>query len=84
MFASLPPPIRRAAKGAYRMFLRDPAHPALRHHELDDNRRGRHRKNSFSVSITMQYRAIYTVDGGTNVWYWVGNHNDCENFTGKK
>ena len=34
--------------------------------------------------ITMQYRAIYVVDGNTNVWYWCGSHNDYDNFTGGK
>lgn len=36
-----------------------------------------------SVSITMQYRAIYVVDGDTNVWYWIGSHSDYNNFIGK-
>jgi hypothetical protein len=84
LFAELPPPIQRAARAAFRAFLIDPAHPALRHHALGDSRRGHHRANSFSVSITMQYRAIYTVDSDVNVWYWVGTHNDYENFIGRK
>ena len=54
------------------------------HHELADNKRGRHRRNSFSVSITLRYRAIYTVDGDANVWYWIGSHSDYKVFTGKK
>jgi hypothetical protein len=51
---------------------------------LDDNDKGRHRKGSISVSITMKYRAIYVVEENVNVWYWIGTHNDFENFTGKK
>jgi hypothetical protein len=34
------------------------------------------------VSITMKYRALYVVEGDTNVWYWIGTHNDYENFIG--
>jgi hypothetical protein len=33
-------------------------------------------ENSFSVSINMQYRAIYSVIGETNLWYWIGSHAD--------
>jgi hypothetical protein len=32
----------------------------------------------------MKYRAIYVVEGGLNLWYWIGSHNDYENFIGKK
>src|SRR5262245_15263378 len=80
LFAGLPPPIQRTARAAFRTFLFNPAHPALRHHALEDTHRGRHQANSFSVSITMQYRAIYAVDDDVNVWYWIGTHNDYESF----
>jgi hypothetical protein len=82
LFEKLPSQIKKLAKAAFKQFLVNPSHPSLRHHPLEDNDKGRHRKNSFSVSITMQYRAIYVVDGKVNVWYWIGNHNDYENFTG--
>jgi hypothetical protein len=52
-------------------------------HALEDNNKGRHRKTSFSVTITMQYRAIFVVDGEVNVWYWIGSHSDYNTFTGK-
>lgn len=84
MFARLPLDLRELAKSAYRTFLRHPDHPSLRHHALADMARGRHRVGSWSVSITMKYRAVYAVDGDTNVWYWIGSHNAYENFVGKK
>lgn len=84
MFERLPATIQRIAAAAFRTFLDDPDHPALRRHALSDTKKGRHRSGSFSVSVTMQYRAIYTVDGDTNVWYWIGSHNDYDNFTGGK
>ena len=40
--------------------------------------------NSFSVSINMSYRAIYTVVDGVNLWYWVGSHTDYDTFLGRK
>jgi hypothetical protein len=32
----------------------------------------------------MKYRAIYVVDGETNVWYWIGSHANYDTFTGGK
>jgi hypothetical protein len=84
MFARLPEEIQGLANGAFEMFQENPAHNALRHHALGDNNRGKHRERSFSVSITMQYRAVYTRDGDTNVWYWIGTHSDYDTFIGKK
>lgn len=83
MEGQLPDKIRRLALLAFRAFLRDPSHHSLRHHQLNDNDRGSHRTGSYSVSINMQYRAIYTRDGDTNVWYWVGTHADYDRFTGR-
>ena len=57
-------------------------HSSLHNHPLDDTRQGRHRKNSRAVWITLRYRAIYVVDGETNVWYWIGSHEDYNIFTG--
>jgi hypothetical protein len=83
-FDRLPDDIQKLASGAFRLFVQNPRHPSLRIHDLGDPKRGRHRRNSFSVTITMQYRAIYTVDGDDNVWYWIGTHADHDVFTGKK
>lgn len=82
--ARLPAAIRELADAAYQMFLEDPDHPALRHHALKDTDKGRHRAGSFSVSVTLKYRAIYVRDGDTNVWYWIGSHADYDTFTGIK
>jgi len=84
MEARLPERIRRLSALVFSTFLADPGHPSLRHHALADDGRGRHRAGSYSVSINMQYRAIYTIDGDTNIWYWVGTHNDYEVFTGRR
>jgi hypothetical protein len=84
MYERLPAEIRKTCRLAFRAFLRNPDHPALRRHPLGDSDRGRHRGETWSVSVTMKYRALYTVDGDTNVWYWVGSHNDYENFIGRK
>jgi hypothetical protein len=82
--AALPREVRDLAELAFQKFLENPLHPALRNHPLDDTRKGRHRTGSRSVSVSMKYRAIYVVDGDTNVWYWIGSHADYDTFTGGK
>jgi hypothetical protein len=82
LFERLPERIQRLAEQAFQMFLANPNHPSLRRHILADNDRGQHRTHSISVSINMQYRAIYVEDGDTNVWYWVGSHADYNRFIG--
>jgi hypothetical protein len=74
----------RLADLAFAEFLRDPQSPILANHPLDNTRRGRHRKGSRAVSVTYRYRAIYVVDGDTNVWYWIGTHESYNTFTGRK
>ena len=82
MYARLPDSIREDAIEAFRLFLRDPSHPSLRLHRLQDRGRGRHRNDTFSVSVTRSYRALFVVDGDVNVWYWIGTHGDYDAFTG--
>ncbi len=83
-YGRLPERIRALAVAAYAKFRQDPTHPSLRLHELEDMARGRHRRGSKSVSVSMQYRAIYVEDRGDNVWYWIGTHADYDAFTGRK
>lgn len=83
MFDALPAHIQRIAEAAFLAFSEDSSRPSLRLHALNDGGRGRHKKSSFSVSITRDYRAIYTVVENTNVWYWVGSHADADTFTGR-
>jgi hypothetical protein len=81
----LPASVKIAVRDACVLFDRDHAHPSLRFHRLDDNKKGRHLPDSFSVSPTMQHRAIFFVDGeGINVWYWIGTHAQYKIFTGSK
>ena len=83
MLAKLPDRIQEAADDAYRFFLQNPNHSALGNHALADTKKGRHRKGSRAVAVTARYRAIYVTEGPTNVWYWIGSHEDYNNFVGK-
>ena len=82
-FDELPQDIQKLATKAFKLFCVNPYHPSLRWHKLKDNKKGSHYPYSFSVSINMQYRAIYFVGNSTNVWYWVGTHAAYNQFTGK-
>lgn len=82
MYERLPRDIHALAVAAFRAFVANPDHPALRRHRLKDTDRGQHRTGSFSVSVNRQYRAIYFEDGATNVWYWIGSHAGYDTFTG--
>ncbi len=82
-FGKLPPKIQRLAAEVFKLFAANPDHPSLRRHKLKDTDKGQHRQASISVTISMQYRAIYVEDGDTNVWYWIGSHADYDSFTGR-
>ena len=82
--AKLPPRIAELADQAFDVFKKDPEDPRLENHPLGDTHRGRHRAGSRVVTVTRRYRAIYVVDGNTNVWYWIGSHEDYNIFTGRK
>jgi len=84
LFDRLPARIQTLTREACVFFESNPSHPSFRHHELDDNNRAQHYSGSFSVSITLQYRAIYIPVDGVNVWYWIGSHAEYDAFTGKK
>jgi hypothetical protein len=83
-YAKLPPRIQELTRQACLLFDRNPDHPSLRHHQLEDRKASSHTPGSYSVSITMQYRAIYVREGDVNIWYWIGTHADYDRFTGEK
>jgi len=53
-------------------------------HSLKDTNAGKHAEGIFSLSITMNYRAVYTIVDGINVWYWIGTHSQYKIFTGSR
>jgi len=90
MYAALPKRARENADAAFELFKSDPFHPVLENHELHKDRRGRHRPGSRAVAVTRRYRAIYLPDEApkpprnpANVWYWIGTHEDYNNYVGK-
>jgi len=84
LFEQLPVRIQTAARGAFAQFQENPDHRSLNRKHLNDKASSRHRDGSISVRVTKMYRAIYIVEGDDNVWYWIGSHEDYNNFTGQK
>ena len=84
MLGKLPAKVQEVATASFLQFQADPKHPGLAHHALDDVKRGKHRDRSFAVSVGGRHRAIYAVENGRNVWYWIGSHEDYNVFTGRK
>ena len=81
-FAKLPNRIKEIVRDQCRLFNENPDHPSLRRHKLDDKKTGSHRSDSFSVAITMSYRAVYVEEGSQNIWYWIGTHAEYDQFAG--
>lgn len=84
LLATLPAKIRVTVKVRFKQFVANPRNVSLRLHRLKDHARGQHLPGSYSVSVTMKYRAIFFIDGQVNVWYWIGSHADYDLFTGVK
>lgn len=84
LYDALPKEIQQLSEGSFELFLENPNHPSLRLHSLKDTKAGKHAEGSFSVSITMNYRAVYTIVDGINVWYWIGTHAQYKIFTGSR
>ncbi len=87
----LPKHVQEQAEKAFLLFCVDEFHPALRRHWLANSKSGRHRPDSFAVSIAYHYRAIGTIDNGPDgrdepqyCWYWIGTHEEYNNFIGSK
>lgn len=83
-YARLPKAIQELTRDACRKFDAAPDHPSFRRHELEDRKGARHLQSSISISITMQYRAIFVQVAGVNVWYWIGTHAEYKHFTGSR
>ncbi|MDM3853199.1 MAG: hypothetical protein PT119_25295 [Aphanizomenon gracile PMC627.10] len=73
-YQSLDKQVRQSARKAYRLWKENPFYPSL-HFKCINNQ-----ENILSVRITRNYRAIGVLDDDTVTWFWIGNHDDYENF----
>ena len=75
-YAALDARNRAAARRAYQLFARNPAHPSLRFKKLAGY------EDVWSVRINEQYRAVGERSGDSVVWVWIGSHNEFDKLFG--
>ena len=75
-YRSLSEKDRRSARKTYRLWRDNPFHPSLRFKCINSQ------EDVWSVRINRSYRAIGILDKDTLTWFWIGNHNDYEQFFG--
>jgi hypothetical protein len=73
LLAALPSTVREQARDAYRIFQQNPSHPGLRFKQVNPGP-----PPVYSARVSIGYRAVGTVDGGTVVWFWIGSHADYD------
>jgi hypothetical protein len=73
-YCSLENPVRQRARKAYRLWAENPFHPSLQFKCIN------HEEDVWSVRITRNYRAIGVMDADTVTWFWIGKHDDYEQF----
>ena len=71
-FNRLPAHIQCLAREKFHLWLRDPFHPSMQFKPLVGNVR--------SVRIRDHYRAVAQKHGDLVVWFWIGTHEDYNNF----
>jgi hypothetical protein len=71
-FNELPPKIQQLAREKFALWKSDPTHPSLKFEE---------RRNGVCVArVGEHYRAIALREGGLIVWFWIGSHEEYNNF----
>lgn len=73
-YNSLDNEIKQRARKAYRLWSENPFHPSLHFKCINDD------EDIWSVRITRSYRAVGILSQDTVTWFWVGSHDDYEQF----
>jgi hypothetical protein len=68
--------IKQSTKKAYRLWAENPFYPSL-HFKCINSEEG-----IWSVRVTKGYRAVGVLEGDTVTWFWIGSHDNYENFFG--
>ena len=77
-FDRLDPTIQRRAEKAYELWEENPYHPSLQFKCINKT------KNIWSVRVTRNIRTLGVWKDDTIVWFWIGNHDEYEQFFGQK
>ena len=66
--AELPKEIQRQARQSYKLFKQDPRHPSLQFKKVHAT------KPVYSARISLDYRALGSLNGDEMIWFWIGSH----------
>jgi mRNA-degrading endonuclease RelE of RelBE toxin-antitoxin system len=66
--------MKERARKNYRLWAENPFHPSLHFKCIDSN------EGIWSVRVTRSYRAVGIWEGDTVTWFWIGSHDDYEQF----
>jgi hypothetical protein len=75
-YNKLPPESRQQARKAYRIWRDSPFHPSLHFKCINS------KEKIWYVRISLGYRAIGIMEKQTVTWFWIGDHDEYENFFG--
>ncbi|WP_366918537.1 hypothetical protein [Acaryochloris sp. IP29b_bin.148] len=65
---------KAGARKAYQLWVKNPFHPSLHFKCINGQ------ENIWAVRVTRSYRALGVWEGDTVTWFWIGNHDDYEQF----
>ena len=68
----LPEHAKRAARKSYQLWRESPFHPSLHFKCVNQEER------IWSLRLTLGYRALGIMEGGTVTWFWAGSHEEYE------
>lgn len=73
-YSALPQDIKYQSKKAYQQWKDNPYHPSLHFKKVT--------KNTWSVRITRNYRALALKKGNDYYWFWIGSHDKYDTVLG--
>lgn len=67
---------KNQARKAFFLWRENPFHPSLHFKCINGE------ENIWSARVSKSHRAIGIMDDDRLIWFWIGNHDDYENFFG--
>lgn len=74
LFGKLPKEVQELARKQFRIWIERPAHPSLRFKLIDEE------GGIWSVRVGDHYRAVCQREGDSCVWFWIGTHEEYNDF----
>lgn len=73
-YRRLSKPVKEATRKAYQLWAENPFHPSLHFKYINSE------EEIWSVRVKRSYRALGVKEGNTVTWFWIGSHDDYEQF----